>query len=52
MTLDLAAFFKAEFAEHHEVARRSEAALSGAFAGLVTAFAGSVRGGGQLLFFR
>ena len=35
--MDLAAFFKAEFAEHHDVARRSEAALSGAFAELVRA---------------
>ena len=33
--VDLTAFFKAEFAEHHDVARRTEAALSGAFAGLV-----------------
>jgi D-sedoheptulose 7-phosphate isomerase len=49
--LDLATFFKAEFAEHHEVARRSEAALSGAFVGLVTACTGSIRGGGKLLFF-
>jgi len=51
MTVDLAAFFKAEFAEHHEVARRSEAALSDAFAALVTACATSIRGGGKLMFF-
>src|SRR3990172_6382418 len=51
MTLDLAAFFKAEFAEHHDVARRSEAALSGAFAGLVTACTGSIPRGGKLMFF-
>jgi len=49
--LDLAAFFKAEFAEHHDVARRSEAALSNAFAELVHACAKSIRGGGKLLFF-
>jgi D-sedoheptulose 7-phosphate isomerase len=49
--LDLTAFFKAEFAEHHEVARRSEAALSGIFAEMVRACAQSVRGGGKLLFF-
>jgi len=30
--LDLAEFFKAEFVEHHDVARRTEAALSKAFA--------------------
>ena len=33
--MDLTTYFKAEFAEHHDVARRSEAALAGAFAGLV-----------------
>jgi D-sedoheptulose 7-phosphate isomerase len=49
--MDLAAFFKAEFAEHHEVARRSEAALSAAFAGLVAACVKSLRGGGKLMFF-
>jgi D-sedoheptulose 7-phosphate isomerase len=49
--VDLNAFFKAEFAEHHEVARRSEAALAGAFAGLVGACVKSVRGGGKLMFF-
>src|SRR5579862_9225663 len=49
--MDLAAFFKSEFAEHHDVARRSEAALSDAFAGLVGACAKSVRGAGKLMFF-
>ena len=49
--MDLAAFFKAEFAEHHDVARRSEAALAAAFAGLVAACVTSVRGGGKLMFF-
>jgi len=49
--LDLAAFFKAEFAEHHDVARRSEVALAGAFAGLVGACVNSIRGGGKLMFF-
>jgi D-sedoheptulose 7-phosphate isomerase len=49
--VDLTAFFKAEFAEHHDVARRTEAALSGAFAGLVTACVTSLRGGGKLMFF-
>ena len=49
--MDLDAFFKAEFAEHHDVARRTEAALSKAFAGLVAACVSSIRGGGKLLFF-
>ena len=49
--MDLSKFFKAEFAEHHEVARRSEAALSAAFAGLVAACVASIRGGGKLMFF-
>ena len=48
--MDLAAFFKAEFAEHHEVARRSEATLSDTFEGVVRACAKSVRDGGKLLF--
>src|SRR5690242_19994444 len=51
LKVDLAAFFKSEFAEHHDVARRTEAALSGAFAGLVHACAKSVRAGGKLMFF-
>jgi D-sedoheptulose 7-phosphate isomerase len=49
--MDLAAFFKAEFAEHHDTARRTEAALTGAFAGLVGACVASIRSGGKLLFF-
>ncbi len=49
--MDLTAFFKAEFAEHHDVARRTEAVLAGAFAGLVDACAKSIRGGGKLMFF-
>ena len=49
--MDLIAFFKTEFAEHHEVARRSEAALSDTFAELVRACAKSVRAGGKLMFF-
>ncbi len=49
--MDLASFFKAEFAEHHDVARRSEAALAGAFAGLVDACVKSISGGGKLMFF-
>lgn len=49
--MDLAAFFKTEFAEHHDVARRSEDALSVPFAGLVGACAKSIRTGGKLMFF-
>jgi len=49
--VDLAAFFKAEFAEHQDVARRTEAALSGVFADLVRACVKSIRGGGKLMFF-
>jgi len=49
--MDLAAFFKSEFAEHHDVARKSESALSAAFAGLVGACVKSLRGGGKLMFF-
>ena len=49
--MDLSAFFNAELTEHHDVARRIEAALSGAFAGAVEACARSVRDGGKLMFF-
>jgi D-sedoheptulose 7-phosphate isomerase len=49
--LDLAAFFKSEFAEHHETARRTEATLFAAFAGLVGACVKSIRGGGKLMLF-
>jgi D-sedoheptulose 7-phosphate isomerase len=49
--MDLSEFFRAGFAEHHDVARRAEETLSGAFAGLVEVCVRSVRGGGKLLFF-
>ena len=49
--MNLSEFFKSEFAEHHDVARRTEAALVDAFAGLVGACVKSVRGGGKLMFF-
>jgi D-sedoheptulose 7-phosphate isomerase len=49
--VDLSAFFKSEFAEHHDVARRTEAALAGAFAGLVADCVKSVFAGGKLMFF-
>jgi D-sedoheptulose 7-phosphate isomerase len=48
--VDLGAFFKAEFAEHHDVVRGTEAALVDAFAGLVRAGTKSIRGGGKLMF--
>jgi D-sedoheptulose 7-phosphate isomerase len=49
--VDLGAFFKAEFAEQREVARRTEAALGEAFARLVAACVVSIRQGGKLMFF-
>ena len=49
--MDLAAFFKSEFAEHHDAAQKTEAALAGAFAGLVGACVASLRAGGKLMFF-
>jgi len=49
--MDLAAFFKSEFAEHADVTRKSEAALGAAFAGLVEACVKSIRGGGKLMLF-
>lgn len=49
--MDIDAFFEAEFAEHHDVARRTEAALSKAFSGLVAACVSSIRAGGKILLF-
>ena len=49
--MDVAAFFKSEFAEHHDVARKTESALAAAFAALVAACVTSIRGGGKLMFF-
>ena len=49
--VDVAQFFKAEFAEHDAVTRDTEAALAGAFAGLLAACVTSIRGGGKLMFF-
>jgi D-sedoheptulose 7-phosphate isomerase len=51
MNVDLAEFFKAEFTEHHDVARRTEAALAKAFAGLVAACVISIRAGGKIMLF-
>lgn len=49
--MDVAAFWKAEFAEHHDVTRRTEAALADAFAGLLAACVKCIRGGGKIMFF-
>ncbi|MEP7032032.1 MAG: SIS domain-containing protein [Pseudolabrys sp.] len=49
--MDLNAFFKAEFAEHNDVARKTEAALQDAFAKLVSACVTSIKGGGKIMFF-
>lgn len=49
--MDVPGFFKAEFAEHHDVARATESALVGQFAGLLAACVTSIRGGGKLMFF-
>ena len=49
--MDLATFFTAEFTEHHDVARRTEASLGAGFGGLVKACVASLRDGGKLMFF-
>lgn len=51
MPFDLAAFYKAEFAEQRAVAQVTEAALGAPFAGLIAACVTSVRAGGKILFF-
>jgi len=48
--MDVAAFFRSEFAEHREVTARAEAALGDAFAAVLAACAAAVRGGGKLMF--
>jgi D-sedoheptulose 7-phosphate isomerase len=50
-SVDLRAFFKAEFDEHYAVARGTETALADGFAALVAACVASLRGGGKLLLF-
>jgi D-sedoheptulose 7-phosphate isomerase len=49
--VDLKKFFEAEFAEHHDVARKTESMLRAAFADLVAVCVKSLRGGGKLMFF-
>ena len=49
--MDIAKFFESEFAEHNEVACRTQATLAAGFAGLLEVCVTSIRGGGKLLFF-
>jgi D-sedoheptulose 7-phosphate isomerase len=49
--MDLPAFFAAEFSEHAEVTRRTQAALAGQFTSLVRACTSSLRAGGKLMLF-
>ncbi len=49
--MDIVSFYRAEFAEHHDVARRTELALAQPFSGLLTACVRSIRAGGKLMLF-
>lgn len=49
--MDVAAFFKSEFAEHRDVTARTEATLGNAFAGLLAACVTSIKGGGKIMLF-
>ena len=49
--MDLTAFFTAEFAEHGDVVRRTQAALGEPFANMVRACVQSLRHGGKLMLF-
>jgi D-sedoheptulose 7-phosphate isomerase len=49
--MDVAAFFKSEFAEHDAVARATQGALANSFAELLGACVKSLRGGGKLMLF-
>lgn len=49
--MNVAGFFKAEFAEHHAVARATEATLQAGFADLLAACVAAIRGGGKILLF-
>ena len=51
MSIDVAAFFKAEFAEQRAVAQATEATLSTAFAGLLAACVATIQSGGKILLF-
>ena len=49
--MDPSEFFTAEFSEHAEVMRRTQAALAEQFAGLVRACTSSLRVGGKIMLF-
>ena len=49
--MDVSGFFKAEFAEHHAVARATEASLGAAFAGMLAACVAAIRAGGKIMLF-
>ncbi len=49
--MNVRAFFNSEFEEHHDVARRTQAALEGVFVSLLNACVASLRNGGKLMFF-
>lgn len=49
--MDVPGFFKSEFAEHHAVARATEAALQDAFAKLLSACVTCIRGDGKIMLF-
>jgi D-sedoheptulose 7-phosphate isomerase len=49
--MDIAAFFKSEFAEHRDVAGKTEAQLGEAFAKLVAACVTGIRAGNKILLF-
>jgi D-sedoheptulose 7-phosphate isomerase len=49
--MDLAAFYRSEFAEHEQVVRATFAACAQPFERLVAAAVAAIRGGGKLLFF-
>jgi D-sedoheptulose 7-phosphate isomerase len=49
--MDIGEFYRAEFGEHLDVARRTEEACAEGFERLVAAAVAAIRGGGKLLFF-
>lgn len=49
--MDVAAFFKSEFAEHRDVTAKTEAALGAAFAGLLAACVAAIRNGNKIMLF-
>lgn len=51
MSFDVAAFYKAEFAEQRAVAQATEAALGKPFAALLAACVTAIKGGGKIMLF-